>query len=699
MGRLVRRSDLAWLWLDEPGRRVNTLSARLLSAFEGWLAELEQHPPAGLVVISAKPDTFVAGADLEELAGLADQAGVLALVRQGHGLLLRLEKLPCPTVAAIHGACLGGGLELALACRFRVATRAAATRLGLPEVELGLIPGLGGTQRLPRRIGVMAALDLLLTGRRLDAESALRRGLVDEVCDPPDLEEVAERLARRPPRRPLRLGARAANLVARLPGLRRAIFGPAEKQVLARTQGCYPAPLRALEVVARGLRQPLPRALETEATAFAELVTSETARNLVGLFFLKKHVEAEAAALAKGAPAVERLGVVGAGFMGAGVAQLAALRGLPVVLIDRDEPALARGTKQVGELFGALEARRRLVGAAATAARGRVVPTLEMADLAGVDLVIEAVFEDLAVKHQVLGAVEAATSERLVFASNTSALPIASIAAASRRPERVVGMHFFSPVAKMPLLEVIHHPGTDRQALAMAVAVGERLGKTVVVVADGPGFLTTRVLAPLLNEAARCLLEGASIPEVDRAATAWGWPVGPLALLDEVGLDVARHAQGVMTAGLGVRFEAPPPLARLADEGRFGRKAGRGFYRYEGKAKTPDVSVYALIGWQARPLPAEDIADRLWLAMLNETARAIEDGILRDPRAIDLAVVFGFGFPPFRGGLLREADRRGLSWVVDRLSALAERYGGEALAPAPLLVRMAAAGEGFHAGR
>ncbi len=678
---------------------MNTLSSRLLAAFEEWLGDLEGQPPAGLVVTSAKPDTFVAGADLEELAGLTDRTAVLALLRQGHGLLSRLERLPCPTVAAIHGACLGGGLELALACRFRVATSATVTRLGLPEVELGLIPGLGGTQRLPRRIGVPSALELLLTGRRLDARSALRRGLVDEVCDPPDLALAAERLARRRGCPRPSLAARAANRVARWPGLRGAIFGPARKQVLARTHGHYPAPLKALEVVAEGLRLPLPRGLELEATAFAELVLSATARNLMGLFFLKKHVEAEAAAVAKGTGPVERLGVIGAGFMGAGVAQLAATKGYSVVLVDRDQPSLDRGIKQVGDLFGALEAKGRLVGEQAAAARARVVPTLGMAELAGVDLVIEAVFEDLAVKHQVLGALEAVAAERLVFASNTSALPIASIAAASRRPGRVVGMHFFSPVAKMPLLEVIHQPGTDREALATAVAVGERLGKTVVVVADGPGFFTTRVLAPLLNEAARCLLEGATIPEIDHAATAWGWPVGPLTLLDEVGLDVARHAQGVMTAGLGPRFEAPPPLARLAAAGRFGRKAGRGFYRYQGQAKGPDESVYALIGWQARPLPAEDVADRLWLAMLNETARAIEDGILTDPQAIDLAVVFGFGFPPFRGGILREADCRGLRWVVDRLRSLDERYGGEALAPAPLLMRMAAAGERFYAGR
>ena len=487
----------------------------------------------------------------------------------------------------------------------------------------------------------------------------------------------------------------AANLLARLPGASAAIYGPARRKVLAETGGHYPAPLAALEVVEKGLAKPLDAALELETERFAQLALSPTAKNLIGLFFLKRTVEAEASSLARGAGPVSRLGVLGGGFMGIGIAQLAAHRGLSVVVKDRDQPSLERGLKQAAELFQPLVRRGRLTVPELRTAMTRLVPTLSARDFAGVDLVVEAVFEDLEVKHQVLRETEAALHPRAVFASNTSTLPIGRIAEASARPERVLGMHFFSPVAKMPLLEVIRHPGSDPEAVSRAVAAGEKLGKTVIVVEDGPGFFTTRVLAPLLNEAAWSLVEGASIEEIDRALKAWGWPVGPLTLLDEVGLDVGRHVQEVLRAAFGERMSPPEALARLLADGRSGRKSGRGFYRYDGGQKRVDESVYRLLDWQSRPQPAEDIADRCWLAMLNEAARAQAEGILTDPKAIDLAVIFGFGFPPFRGGILREADRRGLGWVVDRLDRLAERYG-ERLRPAPVLREMATPSKRFH---
>lgn len=694
-GRLLERAGIAWLVLDDPEAKVNTLSSRLIGWFETWLAEVERNRPRGLVILSGKSTGFVAGADLDELSRLEDASSLASLLSAGHALTRRLERLELPTVAAIHGACLGGGLELALACRFRVASSAAATQLGLPEVQLGLIPGLGGTQRLPRKIGVPQALGLILTGRRLSARQAWKLGLVDEVVAREDLGLAAERFIRARARRARPLRVAAANLLARLPGASAAIYGPARRKVLAETGGHYPAPLAALEVVEKGLAKPLDAALELETERFAQLALSPTAKNLIGLFFLKRTVEAEASSLARGAGPVSRLGVLGGGFMGIGIAQLAAHRGLSVVVKDRDQPSLERGLKQAAELFQPLVRRGRLTVPELRTAMTRLVPTLSARDFAGVDLVVEAVFEDLEVKHQVLRETEAALHPRAVFASNTSTLPIGRIAEASARPERVLGMHFFSPVAKMPLLEVIRHPGSDPEAVSRAVAAGEKLGKTVIVVEDGPGFFTTRVLAPLLNEAAWSLVEGASIEEIDRALKAWGWPVGPLTLLDEVGLDVGRHVQEVLRAAFGERMSPPEALARLLADGRSGRKSGRGFYRYDGGQKRVDESVYRLLDWQSRPQPAEDIADRCWLAMLNEAARAQAEGILTDPKAIDLAVIFGFGFPPFRGGILREADRRGLGWVVDRLDRLAERYG-ERLRPAPVLREMATPSKRFH---
>ena len=713
-GRLAFEDGLAWLVLDAPGKRVNTLSSLLVGWFEEQLGRLEREPPRALVVVSGKPDGFVAGADIEELRRLDGVEQVLALVKRGHALSARFAALPALKVAAIHGACLGGGLELALCCDLRVATDHPKTRLGLPEVQLGLIPGMGGTQRLPRLIGVPDALELILTGKRLDARRALRLGLVDDVCHPADLRRAVERLiAEAPPRRPGRadrrarrphgrpVASRAGDLIARAGLGGKLVFDRARAGVIEKTGGHYPAPLVAVEVVRDGIRLPLERALDLEAGAFTELALSDAAKNLMSIFFLKNDVDARAAALGRSGrpmrPRGERIGVLGAGFMGAGIAQVLAREGFLVAMKDRDLEAVGRGLGTAARLFRELVERRRLRRPEAEIAMARLHGTADYAPLARTEFVIEAVFEDLAVKHRVLRETEEFAPEGLIFASNTSTIPIARIASAARRPERVVGMHFFSPVHKMPLVEVIRHPGSSEEAVATTVEVGRRMGKTVIVVGDGPGFFTSRVLGPFVNEAAWLLAGGAAVEQIDRAARDWGWPVGPLALLDEVGLDVAGHAGRVMAEAFGARMAPPPVLAALAADGRTGRKGGRGFYRYDGERKRVDEAVYELIGWEPAEIADDEIAERLWLAMLNETARSIADGVIENPVDVDLGVIFGFGFPAFRGGLLRHADRVGLDHVVARLSAHAERHG-ERLAPAPLLVEKAARGETFHPG-
>jgi 3-hydroxyacyl-CoA dehydrogenase/enoyl-CoA hydratase/3-hydroxybutyryl-CoA epimerase len=695
---------IAWLVLDDPAKKVNTLSTRLFAWFEERLDEVERRSPKGLVIVSGKPDGFVAGADLEELLAVADREAVVGLLQRGHDSMERLAGLPFTTVAAIHGACLGGGLELALACRFRVATEHRKTKLGLPEVQLGLIPGLGGTQRLPRLIGVPAALDMILTGKQLDARRARKIGLVDDVCDPADLARAAERWVRTPSEKRAATGGitrRATDLIARTPVAEKLIFNKARAGVLAKTGGHYPAPLVAIEVVRDGLKLPLRRALDVETGAFSELVVSETAKNLISIFFLKTAVEARAARTAKRARPVPRVGVLGAGFMGAGIAQVLSSKGVPVVLKDKDLAGVGRGLAFVQKELRGLVKRRRLTDTESKLVMGRVHGTTDYAALNRIDLVIEAVFEDVAVKHKVIREVEAVAPETLIFASNTSTIPIATLAQASRRPENFVGMHFFSPVAKMPLLEVIRHPGTSDEAVATVVDVGRTMGKTVIVVNDGPGFFTSRVLGTMLNEAAWMLTEGASIEQIDRAMTRWGWPVGPFALLDEVGLDVAKHAGEVVRAALGARLDAPEVFQRMIDDKRLGRKSKRGFYLYEedkkDSGKAVDPKVYKLIGWQERPIGDEEIVDRCWLQMLNETARCMEEGIIIDPADVDLGVIFGFGFPPFRGGLLREADRRGLAWVVERLEGFAAQHGRR-LEPAELLREMARSGKTFHKG-
>ncbi|HET9765445.1 MAG TPA: 3-hydroxyacyl-CoA dehydrogenase NAD-binding domain-containing protein [Thermoanaerobaculia bacterium] len=702
---LTVRDGVAWLLFDAPGKRVNTLSQRLMGWFDEQLAAIEKQPLRGLVLRSTKPDTFIAGADIEEIEQLSDRAQVRELLRRGHELFGRVAALPFPTVAAIHGACMGGGTELSLCCDWRVATEHEKTKLGLPEVQLGLIPGLGGTQRLPRLVGVPAALDIILTGRQVSASRARKIGLVDETCHPAILDRVAVSLLARGKRRggapKAGLGGRVTDLVARSPLGGRLVYDKARAGVIEKTGGYYPAPLRAVDVVEKGLRLSLAQGLQVEADAFVDLVVSETAKSLIGIFFMKNRVEAKAAELAKAARPVPRVGVLGAGLMGAGIAQGIAHRGTPVVLKDKDLASLARGMKYCADRESELVVRRRQTDVEAREAMARLHPTIEYEPMRHLDFVVEAVFEDVAVKHQVIREVEEVAPSgddgkpALIFASNTSTIPIAELAQGSARPAQVVGMHFFSPVHKMPLVEVIRHPATAPEVVATTVALGRAMGKTVIVVDDGPGFFTSRVLAPFLNEAVWCLVEGATIEEVDGALKAWGWPAGGLQLLDEVGIDVAYHAGQVLIARLGDRIDAPAAFRKLIDDGRKGRKAGKGFYRYDGKDKEPDPAVYELLGWQPRPLSVGDIVERCWLQMLNEVARTIEERIVTDPDVVDVGVIFGLGFPPFRGGILREADRVGLDEIVRRLDAYAAKHG-KRLEPAPLLREMAKRGERFH---
>ena len=705
--RLVLESGIAWLHLDDPAKKVNTLSSRFMGWFEAQLERLAAERPRGLVILSDKAENFIAGADIDEIKALHDPPAVRQLLARGHAMMQRLNALPFPVVAAIHGSCLGGGLELSLACHVRLATEHPKTRLGLPEVQIGIFPGLGGSQRLPRLIGVPDALDLILTGRQVDAKKARRLGLVDETCHPADLAKVARALVERgigkdrrlkgwrPPAAPL--GKKIASTLAGLPLLKGIVYNQARKTVLKKTGGHYPAPLKALEVVRKGMTLPLPRALELEARVFSELVVTDEAKRLMGIFFMKNEVDGRAAALAKQARPVPRIGVLGAGFMGSGIAQVLAHRGYPVLLKDRDHAAVGRGLKHCRDLFQEMVQRRRYTPMELTLAMSRIQGVTDYHGFKQVDFVIEAVFEDVAVKHQVIREAEAAGPENLIFASNTSTLPITRLAEGSARPQNVIGMHFFSPVHKMPLLEIIRHPGTSDEAVATTVQVGLKMGKTVIVVNDGPGFFTSRVLGPFINEAAWLLTEGASIADIDRALTRWGWPVGPITLLDEVGIDIAAHASETMLGAFGERMQPPPVFERLLADGRTGRKGKKGFYRYSdsGKKLEVDESVYALIGWQPAKVAEEEIVERCWLQMLNEVAHCIEDGIIENPVDIDIGVIFGFGFPPFRSGILREADRLGLAHVVGRLEAHAAKHGSR-LAPAQLLRDMAARGERFH---
>ena len=698
-------NGIAVVTFDLPGEPVNKLSAAVKIEFEALLIRLRDEVAIrAAVLISGKPDTFIAGADIDEFTALTTRAAAERLSFEGQELVSRIETLAKPVVAAIHGACLGGGLELALACHYRIATDHPKTQLGLPEVQLGLIPGAGGCERLPRLVGAQAALDLILSGKSERAAKALRIGLVDEVVPRSILSSTAlaaaDRLARDGlPDRPAKTGIRGLFLDRTATG-RRFVYRAAAAQVQKRTGGHYPAPLAALEVVKVGLEQGITAGLSDEHRTFGELAVGDVSRKLVQIFFATTALKKDDGIPSGSATPrqVRRLGIVGAGFMGAGIAGTAVLNvEVDTRLKDAELTRVAKGLRAATGILAERMQRRRITKPQFDRLSGLLSGSSDYSGFGRADLVIEAVYEDLALKRTVLGDVEAVTRPDTIFASNTSTIPIREIAAEARYPERVLGMHFFSPVEKMPLLEVIATQRTAPEAIITAVRFGRRMGKTVIVVADHPGFWVNRILSPYLNEAGILLSEGTPIELIDRTMTAWGFPVGPVALLDEVGLDVAQKASAVMYETFGDRMRPSDALSHMLAAARLGRKTGSGFYRYRrGHKSGPDETVYQLLG--VRRLDSVDatwVERRLVYALLNEAAMACSDGVVRSSRDGDVGALFGFGFPAFRGGPLRVIDDLGASRVVDALGELRDRYG-ERFTPAPALVEMASRGTRYY---
>jgi 3-hydroxyacyl-CoA dehydrogenase/enoyl-CoA hydratase/3-hydroxybutyryl-CoA epimerase len=715
--RIERRGNgVAIVWMDVPGAKMNTLSAGFADDFDAVFDELERASDVTSVVFaSGKKDSFLAGADVTMLDAVKTADEATELSRRGQEALSRIAGFSKPVVAAIHGPCLGGGLEVALACHARVASDHPKTKLGLPEVQLGLLPAAGGTQRLPRAIGVQAALDMMLTGKQVDAKRARKMGIVDEVVRDAIVVDVAIEMAARlasEPKKQASLGERLGQLLdtdeltelalAENPIGRKVLFDQAKKELSKKTRGRYPAPEKILEAVRVGLERGFDEGLRVERTLFGALVVSPESAALRSIFFattaLKKDTGVDDPRIE--AKPVKKIGIIGAGLMGGGIAHVTATHAKAHVrLKDKDDEGVLRGLRYVGDLVGERVSRRRLSNVDAERALSMVTGTTTWSGFADVEIVIEAVFEDLALKHRVLRECEAATGKRTIFASNTSSLPITKIAEASARPENVIGMHYFSPVHKMPLLEIIVTEKTADWVTATCVAFGKKQGKTVIVVRDGVGFYTTRILAPFMNEAAHVLSEGVAIERVDDALLDFGFPVGPIKLTDEVGIDVGAKVGKIMQEAFGARMTPPPGMdALLADE-RHGRKNARGFYRYEeGKkgARQVDESVYRVLGVKPdNAMPAQEIAERVTLQMVNEAARCFEEGILRSARDGDIGAIFGLGFPPFLGGPFRWVDSIGATQVVRMLERYRDRLGAR-FEPAPVLVDMAKRGASFH---
>lgn len=671
---IERDGDLAILWFDLPGEKVNKLSSAVLRELAAVLDTVAASDAKKLIIASRKRGIFIAGADITELKTVSGVEDAKAYVTLGQQVFTKLQKLKQTTVAAIDGVCLGGGCELALSCDWRVMSDSPKAQIGLPEVKLGIFPAWGGTSKLPRLIGLPAALDIILNGKALDGTRARRAGLVDEVVESGIVLQVAKKFADRGKRKG---GTRAKFYVEGNPLARNIIFGKARKAVLRQTKGHYPAPLKAIEVMEYAMSAGVERGMQREVEEAAALVNNEVAKNLVQLFFLME--ESKKDPYAAKPREVSSVGVLGAGVMGGGIAQIVADKtDAEVRMRDINWQAIGGGMKAAAKIWRRKVERRRMTRGEMARKLARVTGATDWSGFQRVDVVIEAVVESIPVKRQVLAELESLAKPEAIFATNTSTIPITQIAAEAKRPENVVGMHFFNPVDRMPLVEIIRGEKTSDLAMVTTAALARRLGKTVVFCNDGPGFVVNRILGPYMNEAGFLLEEGSSIESLDEAMVRFGMPMGPMALLDEVGIDVAAKVAVILSEAFASRMtEKSTVVEKLYADGRHGKKNGKGLYLYEdGKRKGPDPTVYRLLGVRS-PKPADEkaVVERMVFAMVNEAAVILDEKIVASAGELDLAMIMGTGFPPFRGGLLRYADSLGVPYIVSRLDGLSSRVG------------------------
>lgn len=694
-------NGVAILTMDVADDSMNTLKADFGDEIKAIMDQIESDDEIkGVVLASGKPDSFVVGADITMLAACETAEDAETLSVQGQQMFDRMQAMKKTFVAAIHGPALGGGLELALACHYRVCSDSDKTQLGLPEVQLGLLPGSGGTQRLPKLIGVQQAMKMMLTGSPARAKQAKKYGIVDDCVAESILMDVANDYALKAPKTRTPKKSLMNKALEDTPFGRNIMFKKAREQTLSKTKGNYPAPIYIIDCIEAGMSDSK-QGYATEAKRFGELVMSKECKQLRELFFATTDMKKETGVEGVEPQPVKQVGVLGGGLMGGGIAFVTATKAkLPVRIKDISEDGIAGALKYSYDLLNKKVKRRFMRKSQMQKQMSNITGCLDYSGYAGADLVIEAVFEDLSLKQQMVKDVERECQKHTIFASNTSSIPIADIAAKARRKKNVIGLHYFSPVDKMPLAEVIPHEKTSKETISTTVDIAKKQGKTPIVVKDGAGFYVNRILAPYMSEAGFIALEGQDIALIDKALVKFGFPVGAFKLLDEVGIDVGTKIIPILIAQFGERFASPSSFEKLLENDRKGKKNGSGFYDYSGKGKNQgkkvDESIYNLLGVSpTNKYTDETVVERCVLLMLNEAAMCLEEGVIRNARDGDIGAIFGIGFPPFRGGPFRYMDELGVDHVVSRLEHYAETYN-EKYKPAQILLDMREQGSLFY---
>jgi 3-hydroxyacyl-CoA dehydrogenase/enoyl-CoA hydratase/3-hydroxybutyryl-CoA epimerase len=717
------KNNIGHVFFDLQNEKVNKFNREVMEEFKTLVSELKGRTDLEAVILfSKKAGNFIAGADIQLIQSAKTAEEATELARIGQNLLNEWEDLPMPTVVAINGSCMGGGCELSLASAAIVMSNDPAARIGLPETLLGFVPGMGGCVRMPWKVGIAQAFDLILSGKTLTGEKAYKAGLADACLQKENFEESVqnwvvsnlsklkrrERIAKEP-----KLGGMGGAMGSMLesPVLRGIVFKKAREGVLEKTKGKYPAPMEAIRVICdvgthyqanfRGKKRD--EALKIEAEAFGKLAVTDVSKACVQLFFLTEGVK-KANGLVEGKTAdtkkISSAAVLGAGVMGGGIAHLLADKGVTVVMKDIGLPGLEIGVQSALSLFKKSLKRKSINHRQFEQKLNRISPTTTYDGFKGAEVVIEAVIEKMEIKQSVLKELENFVHDDCVIATNTSSLSVTKMQSVMRKPERFAGMHFFNPVHRMPLVEVIRGEQSSDQAVSQIFQFSKQIGKTPIVVKDSPGFLVNRLLMPYLTEAAIMVSEGVRIEEMDPAMLDFGMPMGPIELIDEVGLDVGEKVGHILHDAFGDRMSTPNTFAKLLDQKRLGKKTGSGFYLYSGKdkkEKTLDPNIYSLLGVNPvnGKIPAEEIVARCVFSMINEAARCLEEKVVETPADVDLGMIMGTGFPPFRGGLLRYADAYGVAKVVARLEELEKKYGMR-FAPSEALKKVAQKGS-FYA--